>query len=43
MIEKLYAVVAGECELDNLDSPSNHEVQVSSVLPQIFLEEDFWR
>ena len=23
MIEKLYAVVAGECELDNLDSPSN--------------------
>jgi DNA-directed RNA polymerase I subunit RPA2 len=23
MIEKLYAVVAGECELDNLDSPAN--------------------
>ena len=26
MIEKLYAVVAGECELDNLDAPSNQEV-----------------
>jgi DNA-directed RNA polymerase I subunit RPA2 len=23
LIEKLYAVVAGECELDNLDSPAN--------------------
>ena len=32
MIEKLYAVVAGECELDNLDSPSNQEVLLSGHL-----------
>jgi DNA-directed RNA polymerase I subunit RPA2 len=32
MIEKLYAVVAGECELDNLDSPSNHEVLLTGHL-----------
>ena len=32
MIEKLYAVVAGECELDNLDAPSNHEVLLSGHL-----------
>jgi len=23
MLEKLYSVVAGECDLDNLDAPSN--------------------
>jgi DNA-directed RNA polymerase I subunit RPA2 len=32
MIEKLYAVVAGECEFDNLDSPSNQEVLLSGHL-----------
>jgi DNA-directed RNA polymerase I subunit RPA2 len=32
MIEKLYAVVAGECELDNLDSPLNHEVLLTGHL-----------
>jgi len=32
MIEKLYAVVAGECEFDNLDSPANHEVLLSGHL-----------
>lgn len=25
MIEKLYAVVGNECEVDNLDSPANQE------------------
>ena len=29
MIEKLYAVVAGECEFDNLDAACNHEVLLS--------------
>ena len=28
MIEKLYAVVAGECEVDNLDSNANQEVML---------------
>ena len=32
LIEKLYAVVAGECELDNLDSPANQEVLLSGHL-----------
>ena len=32
MIEKLYAVVAGECEFDNLDSTANHEVLLSGHL-----------
>lgn len=32
MIEKLYAVVAGECELDNLDAPSNQEVLLGGHL-----------
>lgn len=32
LIEKLYSVVAGECELDNLDSPSNQEVLLSGHL-----------
>jgi len=32
MIEKLYAVVSGECELDNLDSPANQEVLLSGHL-----------
>lgn len=32
MIEKLYALVAGECEFDNLDAPSNHEVLLSGHL-----------
>lgn len=32
MIEKLYALVAGECEFDNLDSNANHEVMLSGHL-----------
>ena len=32
MIEKLYAYVAGECEADNLDSPSNQEVLLGGHL-----------
>ena len=32
MIEKIYAVVAGECELDNLDSPAIQEVLLSGHL-----------
>lgn len=32
MIEKLYAVVAGECEFDNLDSPANQEALLSGHL-----------
>lgn len=32
MIEKLYALVAGECEFDNLDAPCNHEVLLSGHL-----------
>lgn len=39
MIEKLYAVVAGECEVDNLDSPSNHEVLLSGHLYVSLLSE----
>lgn len=39
MIEKLYAVVAGECELDNLDSPSNQEVLLSGHLYVSLLSE----
>ena len=32
MIEKLYAVVAGECEVDNLDSNANQEVMLGGHL-----------
>jgi len=32
MIEKLYAVVAGECECDSLDSLSNQEVMLGGHL-----------
>lgn len=32
MIEKLYAVVAGECECDNLDALSNQEVMLGGHL-----------
>ena len=32
MIEKLYAVVAGECECDNLDSLNNQEVMLGGHL-----------
>lgn len=32
MIEKLYGYVAGECESDNLDSPSNQEVMLGGHL-----------
>ena len=32
MIEKLYAVVAGECECDNLDSVANQEVLLGGHL-----------
>ena len=39
MIEKLYAVVAGECELDNLDSASNQEVLLSGHLYGALLAE----
>lgn len=39
MIEKLYAVVAGECELDNLDSPANQEVLLSGHLYGALLSE----
>jgi DNA-directed RNA polymerase beta subunit len=39
MIEKLYAVVAGECEFDNLDSTSNHEVLLSGHLYVTLLAE----
>eukprot|EP00347_Sterkiella_histriomuscorum_P020025 403339388 len=39
MIEKLYAVVAQECELDNLDSPSNQEVLLSGHLYASLLAE----
>ncbi len=39
MIEKLYAVVAGECELDNLDSPANQEVLLSGHLYGALLAE----
>jgi DNA-directed RNA polymerase beta subunit len=39
MIEKLYAVVAGECEFDNLDSPSNQEVLLSGHLYACLLAE----
>jgi DNA-directed RNA polymerase I subunit RPA2 len=39
MIEKLYAVVAGECELDNLDSPANQEVLLSGHLYGSLLSE----
>jgi DNA-directed RNA polymerase I subunit RPA2 len=39
MIEKLYAVVAGECELDNLDSPAIQEVLLSGHLYGALLSE----
>ena len=39
LIEKLYAVVAGECELDNLDSPANQEVLLSGHLYGALLAE----
>lgn len=32
MMEKLYSVVAGECETDNLDSIANQEVLLSGHL-----------
>jgi|TARA_B110000305_G_C19319602_1_gene578273 DNA-directed RNA polymerase I subunit RPA2 len=32
MIEKLYAIVAGECEVDNLDSNANQEVMLGGHL-----------
>ena len=32
MIEKLYAVVSGECECDNLDTVSNQEVLLGGHL-----------
>jgi DNA-directed RNA polymerase I subunit RPA2 len=32
MIEKLYAVVSGECECDSLDSLANQEVMLSGHL-----------
>jgi len=39
MLEKLYAVVAGECELDNLDSNANQEVLLSGHLYGALLAE----
>ena len=39
MIEKLYAVVAGECEFDNLDSPCIQEVLLSGHLYGALLAE----
>lgn len=39
MIEKLYAVVAGECEFDNLDAPCNQEVLLSGHLYASLLSE----
>ena len=42
MIEKLYAVVAGECEFDNLDSPSNHEVLLTGHLYAALLSEKLY-
>lgn len=42
MIEKLYAVVAGECEFDNLDSTANHEVMLSGHLYVSLLAEKLY-
>lgn len=42
MIEKLYAAVAGECELDNLDSPANHEVLLGGHLYASLLSEKLY-
>ena len=39
MIEKLYAVVGGECDLDNLDSIANQEVLLSGHLYIALLQE----
>ena len=39
MLEKLYAAVHGQCELDNLDSPANQEVLLAGHLYlQVFME-----
>ena len=32
MIEKLYAAVSNECQLDNLDSNANHEIMLGGHL-----------
>ena len=42
MIEKLYAVVANECELDNLDSIANQEVLLSGHLYSQLLSEKLY-
>lgn len=42
MIEKLYSVVAGECELDNLDSPAHHEVLLGGHLYASLLSEKLY-
>lgn len=39
MMEKLYAVVGGECETDNLDSIANQEVLLSGHLYISLLQE----
>jgi DNA-directed RNA polymerase I subunit RPA2 len=42
MIEKLYAIVAGECEFDNLDAASNHEVLLSGHIYTTLLAEKLY-
>ena len=42
MIEKLYAVVAGECALDNLDATSNQEVLLGGHLYAALLSEKLY-
>ena len=42
MIEKLYAVVAGQCEYDSLDSVSNQEVLLGGHLYAQLLQEKLY-
>ena len=42
MIEKLYAVVAGECECDSLDSVANQEVLLGGHLYAQLLSEKLY-
>jgi len=38
MIQKLLALVAGDCVPDNPDSPMNHEILLPGHLIQMFLK-----
>ena len=39
MIQKLYALVAGQCSADNPDSPMHHEILLPGILMQMFVRE----